>query len=318
MSDALIVQNLRKLYVNRQTRQTKEALSSVDLRVPQGSIFALLGRNGAGKTTFINILAGIVTKTSGKVSIFGHDVDRQMRESRYQIGVVPQELVLDPFFTVRETLENHAGYYGVPKSMRRTDELLEALHLQEKADVKPGGLSGGMKRRLLIAKAMVHSPRLLVLDEPSSGVDLELRDQLWSYIRKLHQQGTTIILTTHYLAEAQELCDHVAIIDHGTIIACDTKEALLHDFAKKTLTIKLVEPLSKLPKSLATMGVVLTETGSIKLHYLPHQKAIGELLRAISLENLAIDDISVFEPSLEDVYRALVSTHETAMETEEA
>ena len=211
---AIRIESLSKTY-EAKGMPPKRALNEVSFDVPRGQIFGLLGPNGAGKSTLINILAGLVTKTSGKVTLWGFDIDEHPRNSKRSIGVVPQEIIFDPFFTPRETLEIQAGLYGVPASERKSDELLAAMHLTDKANAYSRTLSGGMKRRLLVAKAMVHSPPILVLDEPTAGVDVELRRQLWDYVRGLHAQGVTIVLTTHYLEEAEELCDRIAIIHHG-------------------------------------------------------------------------------------------------------
>jgi len=212
---------LTKVYAARGRQPAKMALDNVSLAIPRGSFFGLLGPNGAGKSTFINILAGLVTKSSGIARIWDTDVADDERAARCAIGVVPQELNLDPFFTPRELLEVQAGMYGVPKAERRTDEILEAVGLADKAHAYARTLSGGMRRRLLVAKAMVHSPPILVLDEPTAGVDIELRQQLWAYVKTLNQKGTTIVLTTHYLEEAEELCDRIAIIDQGQLVACE-------------------------------------------------------------------------------------------------
>ena len=215
MTDAAIsLQGLSKTY-----KGGKQALTDVTLDVPQGQIFGLLGPNGAGKSTTINILAGLVMKTSGKASIWGFDIDEHPRNAKRSIGIVPQEIVFDPFFTPFEMLELYAGLYGVPKAERRSMELLRAVYLDDKASAYARSLSGGMKRRLLVAKALVHNPPVLVLDEPTAGVDVELRQQLWEYVRKLNADGVTVVLTTHYLEEAEELCDRIAIINHGKLIA---------------------------------------------------------------------------------------------------
>ena len=215
---AIRIESLSKIYAGKGT-DPKPALNDVTFDVPRGQIFGLLGPNGAGKSTLINILAGLVTKSSGKVTIWGFDIDEHPRNAKRSIGVVPQEIIFDPFFTPRETLEIQAGLYGIAAADRKSDELLAAMHLTDKAKAYSRTLSGGMKRRLLVAKAMVHSPPILVLDEPTAGVDVELRRQLWDYVRKLHDQGVTIVLTTHYLEEAEELCDRIAIINHGQVIA---------------------------------------------------------------------------------------------------
>ncbi len=224
---AIEINNLSKTYQKTSKSSAKQALGSINLKIKKGSFFGLLGPNGAGKSTIINILAGLVNKTSGEVRICGIDIDKNQQKSKFKIGIVPQELIIDPFFNVRETLEIYAGYYGIKKSQRRTDEIIEALGLKDKAKSAPRSLSGGMRRRLLVAKALVHSPEILVLDEPTAGVDVELRNQLWNYVKNLNQQGTTILLTTHYLEEAEELCDEIAIINHGSVIACDKKSNLM-------------------------------------------------------------------------------------------
>lgn len=225
MSDfAIEISNLSKIYQKSQKSAAKEALKSVNLKIKKGSFFGLLGPNGAGKSTIINILAGLVNKTAGEVKISGIDIDENPQKAKFKIGIVPQELVIDPFFTVRETLEIYAGYYGLKKSERRTDEIIAALGLKDKANAKPRSLSGGMRRRLLVAKALVHNPEILVLDEPTAGVDVELRNQLWNYVKNLNEQGTTILLTTHYLEEAEQLCDEIAIINHGRVIKHDKKK----------------------------------------------------------------------------------------------
>ena len=218
MTAAISIRDLCKTYAGSKGAAPKRALDGVSFDVPQGSIFGLLGPNGAGKSTLINILAGLVTKTSGTARIWGFDIDVNPRNSKNSIGIVNQEILFDPFFTPFETLENQAGFYGVPKGERKTMELLRAVHLEDKANAYARTLSGGMKRRLLVAKAMVHSPPILVLDEPTAGVDVQLRQQLWAYVRELNQRGVTIVLTTHYLEEAEELCDRIGIINHGRVI----------------------------------------------------------------------------------------------------
>ncbi|MFT7254355.1 MAG: ABC-2 type transport system ATP-binding protein, partial [Paracoccaceae bacterium] len=225
-SNAIELRGLRKTYAGSGNTPPKEALKGIDLDIPVGSIFGLLGPNGAGKSTTINILAGLVNKTAGSVKIWGFDQDINPRQSRAAIGVMPQELNLDPFFTPRGALEVQAGLYGVPKSQRRTDEVLAMVGLSDKAEAYARSLSGGMRRRLLLAKALVHHPHILVLDEPTAGVDIELRKMLWDNIRKLNQDGMTIILTTHYLEEAQEMCDEIAIISDGEVIVRDRTENL--------------------------------------------------------------------------------------------
>src|SRR5436309_7894935 len=225
----------------------KQALNDVSFNVPRGQIFGLLGPNGAGKSTLINILAGLVVKTGGKVNIWGFDVDEHPRNAKRSIGVVPQEIIFDPFFTPRETLEIQAGLYGVPPSERKSDELLAAMHLTDKAKAYSRTLSGGMKRRLLVAKAMVHSPPILVLDEPTDGVDGELRGQLWDYVRQLNAKGVTIVLTTHYLEEAEELCDRIAIIHHGRVIANEPTRELVSKAQEKAVVVTFDKDIGQVP-----------------------------------------------------------------------
>lgn len=305
MTPAIKVEGLTKQYRNKKTGHVKEALKGIDLAIPAGSFFGLLGPNGAGKSTFINILAGLTIKSGGRVSICGHDLDSDSRATRHAIGVVPQELVLDPFFTVQEVLENHAGYYGIPKDKRRTEEIIKALGLSDKAHAKPRSLSGGMKRRLLIGKALVHSPAVLVLDEPTAGVDVELRQQLWAYVRELNRQGTTVVLTTHYLEEAEELCDHIAVINHGAIIASDKTSALLHILDHKQLTIKLEQQVSIIPETLKDFDTHITPEGNLVINYKSQEVSFSNILDAISRANLTITDLSTKEADLEDIFRHL-------------
>ncbi len=307
MTSALSIRQLRKTYSEGKTRKPKEALKGIDLEIPQGAFFGLLGPNGAGKSTLINIMAGLTVKTSGIVSICGYDIEKQMREARRAIGVVPQELVLDTFFTVREALEIHAGYYGVPKAKRRTDEIIEAMGLTDKADVNSRRLSGGMRRRLLIAKALVHTPSVLILDEPTAGVDVELRSQLWAYVRKLNAAGTTVLLTTHYLEEAEELCDTIAIINHGEVIACEDKRSLMRRLDSKQLTLKLAAPLRALPLALESLGAQLTSEGDVSLRYRPSQANMEEILSKVRASGIMIRDLATHESDLEDIFRHLTS-----------
>src|SRR4051812_15652835 len=239
---AISIDNLQKTYAGG-----KRALDGITLDVPRGLIFGLLGPNGAGKSTLINILAGLVTKTGGSASIWGFDIDVDHRNAKASIGIVPQEIVFDPFFTPFETLENQAGFYSVPKGKRRTMELLRAVHLEDKAHAYARSLSGGMKRRLLVAKAMVHHPPVLVLDEPTAGVDVELRQQLWEYVRELNRNGVTVVLTTHYLEEAEELCDRIAIINHGRVIANEPTRQLVNMAVEKAVSVTVDRDLDKAP-----------------------------------------------------------------------
>src|SRR3954467_15452204 len=245
---AIEAKGLIKTYAATKTTPEMRALKGIDLAIPRGSIFGLLGPNGAGKSTFINILAGLCRKTSGQVTIWGRDIDERPRDARAAIGVVPQEIAADPFFTPFESLEVAAGMYAVPKSERRTDVLLAALGLTDKASAYVRQLSGGMKRRLMVAKAMVHHPPVLILDEPTAGVDVELRRQLWSYVVGLNKQGVTIVLTTHYLEEAEQLCDTIAIVNHGQVGACEPTRTLLRRIDTRTVVITPKEPLAAAPQ----------------------------------------------------------------------
>lgn len=305
MTPAISIKDLRKTYQDAKGSAQKEALRGICLDIQRGAFFGLLGPNGAGKSTLINIMAGLTVKTSGSVAICGYDIEKDMRRARLSIGVVPQELVLDTFFTVREALEITAGYYGVPKHKRRTAEIIEVMGLADKADSHPRRLSGGMRRRLLIAKALVHSPSVLILDEPTAGVDVELRTQLWDYVKQLNKQGTTILLTTHYLEEAEELCDDIAIINHGEVIAHDRKKKLMNQFDSKQLTLRLSSPLSSVPGIFKDMKVSLTEEGDLTLTYRPSEANIEEILGKVRTSGLNIRDLATSEADLEDIFRHL-------------
>jgi ABC-2 type transport system ATP-binding protein len=304
MTDAIEVTDLRKTY--GRGPGAKEALKGVSLTVPTGSIFGLLGPNGAGKSTFINILAGLVVKTSGTVRIWGFDIDRNPRMARASIGVVPQELNLDAFFTPLESLEAQAGLYGVPKRKRRSMEILEAVGLADKAHAYARSLSGGMKRRLLVAKALAHHPAVLVLDEPTAGVDIELRRTLWAYVRRLNASGVTIILTTHYLEEAQEMCDRIAIVDQGSVVACDDTSALIGSLDAKTLVIRPAEALSEVPASLAGIATLRAD-GSLAFGYSRGRGDPVGLIEQARAAGVVVRDVATEEPDLEDVFLALTS-----------
>ncbi|MBX6322622.1 MAG: ABC transporter ATP-binding protein [Rhodospirillaceae bacterium] len=284
---------------------SKPALTDVTLDIPRGSLFGLLGPNGAGKSTLINILAQLVIKSVGEVRIWGFDLDRQPRAAAAAIGVVPQELNIDPFFTPRELLDLQAGLYGVPKRQRRTMEILAAVGLADQAESYTRTLSGGMRRRLMVAKAMVHCPPVLVLDEPTAGVDVELRQQLWSYVRELNAAGTTLLLTTHYLEEAEELCDRIAIIDHGRVIACDTTRALVRRFDSKELVFTLGEDVAAVPHALAGFHATLEGPRRLRLSYQPSRVPVGEILAAVQQAGLTVTDLSTVEPDLEDIFLQL-------------
>jgi ABC-2 type transport system ATP-binding protein len=298
---------LEKTYRGNKKMPAKQALKGIDLTVPRGAFFGLLGPNGAGKSTFINILGGLVVKTGGAAKIWGVDIDDNPRDARGAIGIVPQELNMDPFFTPWESLELQAGYYGVPKAERRTAEILEAVGLLDKKDAYARTLSGGMKRRLLVAKALVHTPPVLVLDEPTAGVDVELRRSLWAYVKSLHAQGVTIVLTTHYLEEAQELCDTIAIINHGEVIACEPTGQILRRLDKRTLVIQPQTALREAPALLAGPDTVLRKDGALALSYRAAETSVEALLERVKAAGVTIKDLATEEPDLEDVFVAMTS-----------
>ncbi|CAN7151966.1 ABC transporter ATP-binding protein [Phenylobacterium sp. LjRoot219] len=303
---AIEARSLVKTYAATKTTPQMHALRGVDLTIPRGSIFGLLGPNGAGKSTFINILAGLSKKTSGEVRIWGRDIDTRPRDARAALGVVPQEIAADPFFTPREALEVAAGMYAVPAKERRTMELLTALGLADKADAYVRQLSGGMKRRLMVAKAMVHNPPVLILDEPTAGVDVELRRQLWSYVVELNRKGVTIVLTTHYLEEAQELCDQIAIINRGQVVACEPTPTLLRRMDTRHVLVTPEEPMTLAP-ALPGFETRLIKQGGFSVSYRTGQSSVEQVLAAIRAAGLHIKDISTEDPDLEDVFVALTS-----------
>ncbi|HET9451460.1 MAG TPA: ABC transporter ATP-binding protein [Aggregicoccus sp.] len=278
------------------------ALSDVSLSIAPGEIFALLGPNGAGKTTLIGSVCGLVRKSAGTIRVFGHDLDQDPVRPRYEVGLVPQEINFDPFFTVKESLQIQLGYYGRPRDDARVNEVLTALNLQDKADSITRALSGGMKRRLLIAKALVHRPRLVFLDEPTAGVDVELRRDLWSYVRRLASEGTTIVLTTHYLEEAEELADRVGVINEGRLLLVEDKHALLRRLGEKRLVLSLSSPLATLPEPAARVGATLSPDGRT-LTYVERDGAApaGELLRALYAAGVPVADVETRRSRLEDV-----------------
>ena len=306
MTNAIEIEGLRKVYGGDGRTGPKEALAGLDLAIPRGSIFGLLGPNGAGKSTTINIMAGLVRKPAGRVRIWGFDQDRNPRQSRAAIGVMPQELNLDPFFTPAGALEVQAGLYGVPRRDRRTAEILDLVGLADKADAYARTLSGGMRRRLLLAKALVHHPHVLVLDEPTAGVDIELRQMLWRNVRRLNaERGMTIILTTHYLEEAQEMCDEIAIIGDGRLIARDRTENLLARLDTKTLVI-VPEGGAAGPLDLPD-GVEAERRaeGVLALRYSRAAVSAERLLEAVHRAGITIRDVRTEEADLEDVFVAL-------------
>ena len=297
---AIRIESLSKTYAGG-----KRALDGVSFNVPRGQIFGLLGPNGAGKSTLINILAGLVVKTSGTVTIWGFDLDERPRNSKRSIGVVPQEIIFDPFFTPRETLEIQAGLYGVPPAERRSDELLAAMHLTDKAHAYSRTLSGGMKRRLLVAKAMVHSPPILVLDKPTAGVDVELRRQLWDYVRKLNREGVTIVLTTHYLEEAEQLCDRIAIINHGRLIANEPTRELVAKTQEKSVVVTFDRDIAQVPTDACFENIALIDERTLSITYRKDKVNAGEVLDALQREGFGIVDVSTRDPDLEDVFLSL-------------
>jgi ABC-2 type transport system ATP-binding protein len=301
---AIEATGLVKRYAATKTTAEKLALDGIDLKIPRGSVFGLLGPNGAGKSTFINILAGLVKKTSGTVKIWGRDIDERPRDARAAIGVVPQELAADVFFTPRESMETQAGLYGVKKADRKTDELLAAMGLSDKANSYVRQLSGGMKRRLMVAKAMVHNPPVLILDEPTAGVDVELRRQLWAYVVGLNQRGVTIVLTTHYLEEAQELCDQIAIVNRGQVVACEPTGQLLSRMDTRNVVVTPEEPVSEAPM-LAGFESKLRPGGAFAVTYRTGQSSVEQVLAAVRAGGLHIKDIATEDPDLEDVFLSL-------------
>ncbi|MDA9148377.1 ABC transporter ATP-binding protein [Alphaproteobacteria bacterium] len=305
---AVEIKNLNKIYNDE---NQNFAVENVSLEIPTGSIFGLLGPNGAGKSTLINIISGVVIKTSGNVSIWGYDIDKERKQSKLAIGVVPQELNIDAFFTPKEMLNLHSGMFNVPKSSWISHDLLELMDLTDKASTYSRKLSGGMRRRLLVAKAMVHSPPIIILDEPTAGVDVELRQKLWENFIKLNKQGVTIILTTHYLEEAEYLCDHIAIINKGKIIANEKKETLLTKFNQKIIKIKINE--TKISKkdmlSLQKIGSVKLLESEIEINYKLNEISMKNIIEILYKTELDIIDLSTKEVSLEDVFINLTSNH---------
>ncbi|MBL6784898.1 MAG: ABC transporter ATP-binding protein [Rickettsiales bacterium] len=288
-----------------------DALKSVSFEIEEGSIFGLLGPNGAGKSTLINILAGSVVKTSGEINVCGDDFDKHPRVCKFHLGIVPQEIIIDPFFTVKEALEIYAGYYGVRPKDRITDELLSKLGLSDKANVKPRSLSGGMKRRLLIAKALVHKPKVLILDEPTAGVDVELRDQMWGYVKELNSQGTTIILTTHYLEEAEQLCDNIAVINNGEIIAKDKTSNLKKIFGEKELIISIDkisdQKESKLTKIFDDFRIIKSANHTkLSVKYKYNDLPLSGIIDFCTKNNIKIIDVETQESDLEDIFKKLI------------
>ena len=299
---AIEVTNLNKVYAGSNRQAPKQALSDVSLKIKRGSFFGLLGPNGAGKSTFINILAGLVNKTSGTAKIWNYDIEGEMRAARRAIGIVPQELSIDPFFTPYELLELQAGMYGVPAAERTTNDILDAVGLADKKDAYTRSLSGGMRRRLLVGKAMVHRPPVLVLDEPSAGVDVDLRRQLWRHVKKLNDDGITVVLTTHYLEEAEALCDEIAIINHGEIICCEPTAQLLNRLDAKEITVTLSGPIVTPPDALMRYNPNMTAPNKMNLSFAPSKTPARQVLADVEATGLEVTDFSTMDSDLEDIF----------------
>ena len=300
-NNALKVEKLTKIYSKKSKNEVK-ALNNLNLEVKVGEIFGLLGPNGAGKTTFLNILAGTVIKNFGKVNVWGYDLDQNPRQVRSSIGIVPQEVSLDPFFSPRKLLELHAGLYGIPKKERITNTILKLVSLEKQANAYARSLSGGMKRRLLIAKAMVHRPPILVLDEPTAGVDVELRQNLWNNVKNLNKHGVTIILTTHLIHEAEEMCNKIAIINKGNLVTLDTTENLLDRIKTKKIIFKVKETITINPKVINGIKLSYKTNNEIIASYEREKYKIDEIINKIKNAGMEIRDISTDEGKLEDVF----------------
>jgi ABC-2 type transport system ATP-binding protein len=309
---AIEIRDLVKEYAGHGDAPPKLALKGVSFDVPEGGIFGLLGPNGAGKSTLINIMAGLVTKTGGTIRIWGHDIDRDHRNAKLCIGIVPQEIVFDPFFTPFEVLENQSGMYGIARHLRRSEELLRAVHLSDKRNAYSRSLSGGMKRRLLIAKAMVHSPPVLVLDEPTAGVDVELRRQLWELVNELNAEGVTVVLTTHYLEEAEQLCDRIAIINHGELIADKPTRELVGMAREKIVRVTVDKDLAGPPMEDSFVKAQVIEPRTLEITYDRDASSAGQVLALVQQHGYAIEDVTTREPDLEDVFVQLTSAARAA------
>ena len=305
MSDykySIEAKNVNKIFSKKS--QKIKALIDFDIQIKKGSIHGLLGPNGAGKSTFINILGGLVKKNTGRVSICGIDIDTHPKLSKFKIGIVPQELNIDPFFSPVELLELQAGLYGIPRKKRRTDEILENLKLSDQRNAYARTLSGGMRRRLLIAKALVHNPEIIILDEPTAGVDIDIRSSVWNYIRKINKLGTTVCLTTHYLEEAENLCDNISIINYGKKIKEDSKKNLLNIISKKTVYFSLKEKIN-LPLVLKKYHPTIIDD-KLKISYDKNDTNLQQILKLLDSENIIFTEINTYESDLEDVFIKLI------------
>jgi len=304
---ALTVESLTKIYSTNKKNKPSKALNNLTFNVKQGEVFGLLGPNGAGKTTFLSILGGTVIKTGGKINVWGFDLDINPRQVRASIGIVPQEVNLDAFFSPKKLLELQAGLYGVPSKDRITDTILKMVSLESKANAYSRSLSGGMKRRLLIAKAMVHQPPILVLDEPTAGVDVELRKNLWENVKELNRQGVTIILTTHYLFEAQEMCNRIAIIDKGSLVALDTTQNLLDRIQTKKVKFKVKEIDKNKNLSLKGIEFIVSANNTITAIYEKNFNNFEDILNFLKKNKIEILDIATEDGDLEDVFVQLTN-----------
>ena len=299
---ALTVENLTKIYLNSKTEKQNKALNEISFGVEQGEVFGLLGPNGAGKTTFLSILGGTVVKTSGKVNVWGFDLDKNPRQVKASVGIVPQEINLDAFFSPRKLLELQAGLFGITKKDRITDIILKMVALEDKANAYSRSLSGGMKRRLLIAKAMVHQPPILILDEPTAGVDVELRNTLWNNVKELNKEGVTIILTTHYLFEAEEMCNRIAIINKGELVALDTTEKLLDRIQSKRINFKVENINSSIKIKMENVKFDVNSNNSLSITYEKNSLNFEDIINYLKENNVKVLDIFTEDGDLEDVF----------------
>ena len=299
--NVLSVKNLNKIY-SKNRQKSIHALKNLNLEVNEGEIFGLLGPNGAGKSTFINILAGTTIKTSGDVNVWGFNLDKNPRQVRASIGIVPQEVNVDPFFSPRKLLELQAGLYGIKKKDRITETILKLVSLDKQSKSYTRALSGGMKRRLLVAKALVHKPPIIILDEPTAGVDVELRSNLWNNLKQLNKQGVTIILTTHYLNEAEQMCDRIGILNKGSLVALDTTTNLLKRIQTKIVTFFVNQRVNIQNNSLSSINVITNESNQLVVSYEKSKLYISDLIQYINKQNIKINDISTDDGDLEDVF----------------
>ena len=299
--NVLYVKNLNKIY-SKNSSKTVHAINNLNLEVNEGEIFGLLGPNGAGKSTFINILAGTTIKTSGEVNVWGFDLDKNPRQVRASIGIVPQEINIDPFFIPRDILELQAGMYGIKKKDRITDTILKLVSLEHQSKSYSRALSGGMRRRLLVAKALVHRPPIVILDEPTAGVDVELRSNLWKNVRELNKNGVTIILTTHYLNEAEQMCNRIGILNKGSLVALDTTENLLKKIQTKIVKFSVDNKVNINKDSLKSINVISNNINELAVSYEKNSLSIVEIINFINNQNIKISDISTDDGDLEDVF----------------